>query len=823
MSEHREEKVSLFTALPQNGARDVRHSLRALRRTPGFTFIAVLCLALGTGANAAIFSVVNTVLLRPLPYPEPERLVRVYETLRDQENWTGSASYANYLDWRAQSKSFEAMAAYQLGSRNLQGIDVPERVNTLSATAGLLPLVGGRPLIGRAFVEADDRTGAPPVVMLNEDLWRRRFGGEPGIIGRSIVLNGTPHEIIGILPSAFDYPVGGDPTSVVVPLPAPANYLNQRGSHSYSVLGRMRPGITPQQATTEMMQIALRLEELYPAPMANRGIVVRALSDVTTGRYRQTLYVLFGAVALVLIIACANVANLLLARSAARRQEVAVRLALGASRGVLIRQFLVESTLLAFAGTVAGALIAWASIRGMSTLLVGAIPLTTTLAVDVRVLGFLVAITLVTGLIVGLVPALQVSNDNLRESLTDAASKTTAGSGHQRFRNALIVGELALSLMLLIGAGLLMRGFYILQKTEPGLVPENVLTAHVAIPSGSYSQDQIAPRLLTPILERVRALPGVEHAGMISMLPIQDAWTNFGYTVVGDPPPAPGKEPIAEFRIASPGFFESLKIPVTRGRNFTEQDGLSGEPVIIINEALANTSFKGRDPIGQQLTGLGLAPLRIVGVVGDIRQAGLDRAPLRELYIPYQAQQFIGWVSSMSLVIKTGVEPTTLIRPVSDAVRAVDRDQPVYEVLTMEQIISQSLSNRRLSLWLLGVFAGVALVLSAAGLYGVISYLVTQRTREVGIRMALGAEARDVVRMIMGRGAVLIAIGLALGLAGAFVFTRWLESMLYGVGRRDPITFATIPLLLMAVALLATYIPARRASRLPPTVALRSD
>ena len=803
--------------------RDIRHSARALARAPGFTFVAVLCLALGTGANAAIFSVVNTVLLRPLPYPASEQLVRVFETMRDQAGWRGSVSYANFLDWREQATSFDALAAYSVGSRNLQGVDIPERVNTLAATTDLLPMAGARPLMGRAFTEGEDANGAQPVALLGEDLWRRRFGADPAIIGKTIVLSGTLHTIVGVLPSRFDFPVGGDATQVVVPLTRPANPDQTRGSRSLNVIGRLKAGVTPEQATRDMTQIALRLEEKYPAQMTNRGVDVAALREVTVGRHRQTLLVLLGAVALVLLIACANVANLLLARSAARAHEVAVRLALGASRAALMRQFLVESALLAIAGTVIGGMLAWGAIRAMRTLLVGAIPLATTLTIDLKVLGFLIAIAAMTGLVVGLVPALQVSGRDVRETLTDAGSKTTATSGHQRFRNGLVVAEIALSLVLLIGAGLLMRGFYLLQQTEPGLDARNVLTAHVSLPRGVYPADQIAPRLLSPILERVRQIPGVENAGMVSMLPIQDAWTNFSYTVVGMPAPERGKEPLAEIRVASPGFFESLRIPIKRGRDFNEQDGSAGNPVIIVNEALASAHFKDRDPIGQQLSGMGPAPMTIIGVVGDVRQAGLDRAPLREVYAPYRAAQFLGWIPSMSVVVKARVEPERLATAVSAAVRAVDRDQPIFRVRTMEQIISESLSSRRLNLWLLGVFAGVALVLSAAGLYGVISYLVTQRTREVGIRMALGADARQVVRLIMGRGAALIGLGIVLGLAAALVFTRWLESMLYGVGKRDPITFATIPLVLIAVALLATYIPARRASRLQPTIALRSE
>jgi putative ABC transport system permease protein len=507
---------------------------------------------------------------------------------------------------------------------------------------------------------------------------------------------------------------------------------------------------------------------------------------------------------------------------ATRRHEVAVRLALGAGRGVLIRQFLVESMVLATAGTIVGGLIAWVGLHSMKALLVGAIPIATTLSIDLRVLGFLVLIAAITGIVVGLVPALQISGTDLRDTLTESGTKSTSSTGHQRFRSGLVVAEIALSLILLVGAGLLMRGFYLLQTTEPGLVTDRVLTAHIAIPRATFSPDQITPRLLHPILERVRAVPGVEQAATISMLPIQEAYTNFSYGIVGEPAAEPGKEPLAEFRVASPGFFGALGIPVRRGRDFTEQDGLGAEEVVIINEALASAHFNGTDPVGQLLTGMTEKPKRIIGVVGNVRQAGLDREPLREVYFPYRSS-LIGYMPSMSLVIKTRVDPETLVPAVSEAVRSVDRDQPVYRVRTMEQIISDSLSSRRLNLWLLGVFAGVALLLSAAGLYGVISFLVTQRTREIGIRMALGAEAADVLRLMMGRGAMLIGVGIALGLVGAFAFTRWLESMLYGVTTHDPLTFATIPFVLVVVALVATWLPARRASRLDPVRALRTE
>ncbi|HEU4631285.1 MAG TPA: ABC transporter permease [Gemmatimonadaceae bacterium] len=799
--------------------RDARVAMRALRRTPAFTAIAVFCLAVGIGANAAIFSVVNAVLLRPLPYAEPERLVRIYEHMKDQAGWTGSVSQPNFVDWRAQNASYSQLAAYTTSSRILEGGSEPERVRTLVASANLPALLGVQPLLGRTFGPGEDEPGAPRVALLGEGMWRRRFGADPAVLGRAIRLDDQPYVVVGVMPDRATFPAGGNPMDVWIPYVPSARERENRGSHFLAVVGRLKPGVTIEQAQADLSRIADRLEQQYPDAQANRGVLTYALRETVVGDTRPALLILLGAVGLVLLIACANVANLLLARAATRRHEVALRLALGAGRGRLVRQLLVESLLLAAAGAVAGTALAWLALRAIGPLVATALPVGGGVPLDMRVFAFLAAVSVVSGLLFGLVPALQASRADVRGSLVDAGGKSTAGGGQQRLRGGLVVAEIALSLVLLVGAGLLMRGFVALRGTPPGLDPTNVLTAHIAIPDGKYDSTEAVQQLLRPILERARAIPGVTSASMINLLPIQSAWTNGSFRVVGQPVPEPGKEPIAELRFVGTDFFRTLGIPVLRGRDFQLREA---QPVVIINEALAKKHFPDQDPIGRQLAGLGEQPLTIVGVVGSVRQAGLDQAPLKELYFPLDALQ-PGWVSEMTVVLRTTVEPAGVTNALRRSVRSVDPGQPVYRVLTMEEVVNESLADRRLHLWLLGGFAAVALLLAAAGLYGVISYLVAQRTREIGIRVALGAQPGDVVRLVMRHGALLTLAGVAAGLVGAFFLTRLLSSLLYGVSARDPVVFGGFAAALAAVALLATWVPARRATRVDPVVALRTE
>jgi putative ABC transport system permease protein len=798
--------------------RDLRFGLRSLLRSPGFAAVAILCLALGIGANAALFSVLNAVLLRPLPFAEPDRLVRAYEKIGDRGQ--GSVSVPNFRDWVEQNTGFEQLAAYRMASRNLQSTGDPERIRAVEATPNLFSLLGARPLLGHTFAPGADEPGKAQVAVVSEELWRTRLGGERSLIGEALRLDGVPYTVIGVMPEAFDFPAGGNATDVWVLFDPGPEAANARGSHFLAVIGRLKAGISLEQATAQLVTVAARIEKEHPAEQTGRSVIVQPMREDMVGRVRPALFVLFGAVGLVLLIACANVANLLLARSAVRQREVAIRLALGASRKRLVRQFLLESLVLSFVGAALGLLLARWSLQALAPLAEGALPVFKEFPMDGRVFAFLLAVAALSGIAFGIVPALQTSRGDLRDSLSEAGGKATGSGRQQLFRSALVVSEIALSLVLLVGAGLLLRGFLNLSGTEPGLDPENVLTAHLPVPA--EQTEGSTPRLFRPVLEKVRAIPGVRSAGIISMLPIQSAWTNGSFAVEGRPEPQPGQEPLAELRIASPELFRSLSIPLLRGRDFTESDGEPGSMVAIVNEALVRRHFPEEDPLGRRLRFSGES-FTIVGVVGNVRQAGLDIDPLAEIYFPYAFPDFMPFLGDAVLVIRTAVPPESVTGPVRAAVASVDPGLPLYDVLTMEQVIEDSLAGRRLNLWLLAIFAGIALVLSAAGLYGVISYLVAQRTREIGVRMALGAQTRDVLRLVLRQGAGLIAAGLLLGLIAAFAFTRVLESLLYGVSARDPLTFAALAALLAVVALLATWMPARRASQVDPIQAIRAE
>ncbi len=801
--------------------RDVRFGLRSLRRSPGFTVVALLCLALGIGANAALFSVLNAVLLRPLSFPEPERLVRVYETWGDKQ-LPGSVSVPNYRDWAEQSTVFEALTAWVGGSRNLQEAGNAERIRTVEATPNLFQMLRARPLRGRLFSPGQDEPGRSQVVVIGETLWRRRFGADPALVGRTIQLDGNPYLVIGILPAELSFPPlsreGIDAWLLRLPNPR----IDSRGSHFLAVTGRLKPGASRGQAFAQLKQIAARLAKTYPDQQAGRSVKLMGLRESIVGETpRKALLILLAAVFLVLLIACANVANLLLARAAVRQREMAVRLALGAGRSRLVRQLLVESLVLALGGALLGLLLARWALAALTPLVRVALPVSGGIPLDGRVFLFLLAVAAFSGIAFGLVPALQAARGDVRESLVEGG-RTTSGGRQQRFRSGLVVAEIALSLVLLVGAGLLLRGFLKVSGTEPGFVSRGVLTAHVAVPATTRP---VVPRFFRPLLDKVRALPGVRAAALISMIPVQEAWTNASYTVEGRPEPPLPQQPMAEIRMASPSFFNALGIPLLRGRDFTERDGEKGINVAIVNEVLVRQQFPGENPLGRRIRMGGDMKLEIIGVVGAVHQAGLDQEPLAEVYLPYAGAEgdYGELLTDAALVVKTAGSPGALAPDLRRAVRAVDPGVPLYKMLTMEQVISDSLASRRLNLWLLALFAGIALALSAAGLYGVISYLVAQRTREIGMRMALGAQARDVIRLVMRQGSRLTLVGIAVGAAGALALTRGLESLLDGVSAHDPLTFLSIAILLAAVALFASWLPARRAARVQPIVAIRNE
>ncbi|MCP3101279.1 ABC transporter permease [Myxococcus sp. K15C18031901] len=801
---------------------DFKFALRMLRKDPLFTVVAVLCLAFGIGANAAIFSVVDAVLLRPLPYEEPERLVRLFETTPAQDpKWLGSVSWPNYQDWAAQLPSLDGVAAYELQGRNLMTPEGAERVAVVATTANLFQVLGTPPKLGPGFSPGDDHPGAQPVVVVGEGLWQRRFGADPGLVGRTLTLDGQPHTVVGILPATVGFPAGAR-MDVFVPFVPSADRVDNRGAHFLSVLGRLRPGASARTLGAELGEVARRIEEAHPAQQAGRSATAVSLAETVVGDARPTLLLLQGAVLLVLLIACANVANLLLARTSTRQQEIAIRFALGASRGRVVRQLLVESLLLSLLGAVIGVLLGSWGVNTLGSWVRTSFPLTGELPLNARVVGFLLVVSVGSALAFGLAPALQATRTPLRASLAEPGAKLSPSRSHHFFRAALVVVEIALSLVLLVGAGLLLRGFLTLLGTEPGLDARNVITAHLPITAAQYPREEVVERLFKPILEKARALPGVQSAALISLLPIQTAWTSGDYAVEGEPAADPGKALFAEFRTTSPDLFKTLGIPLLAGRDFTEDDGRREERVVIVNQALARRHFQGGDAVGRRLLLAG-QPAEIIGVVGDVRQAGLDQQPLPEVHLPYNhAQSTLWYFQAVTLVLKTSASPTHVAPLLRAAVRSVDSEQPLYNVFTMEEIIQQSVAGRRLNLSLLGAFALIALVLATAGLYGVISFLVSQRTQEIGIRMALGAPPGQVVRLVMDQGLKLVGLGICLGVVAAFVLSRYMESLLYGVSGRDPLTFVGFSVLLGSVALIATWLPARRASRVDPLSAIQN-
>ncbi|MFP2960411.1 ABC transporter permease [Myxococcus sp. 1LA] len=799
-------------------AADVRFALRTFRRSPGFVAAAVLCLALGIGANAVIFSVVHGVLLRPLPYAEPERLVSLVEVR--PEGYGGPVSWPTFWAWRQHSPFFAHMAAFTGGGVTFQAPDAPERLEAVRGTADFFAVHGVPPLLGRTFTANEDLPGQAPVAVIAERLWRARFGADPAVLGRSVDLDGLAHTVIGVMPASFDAA-----TDVWLPLVAPPDASARTRSTVLSLRARLAPGVSRASAEAQLKQVAANTALAQAEAHRDRSARVIPLDESQTKAWRTPLQVLLGAVSLVLLIACTNVANLLLARAGTRRRELAVRLALGAGRARVVQQLLVESLLLALLGGALAVLLARWGLDALLALVPESLPRRQDIALDGTAFLFLLAISGVSGLAFGVLPALQVSRLDVRGGLGAAGDGNTVPGLGRRLGASLVVVEIALSLVLLVGAGLLGRGFLHLLGTSSGLAPDQVLTLHLSIPDTRFFKDgaldaELPGRLLEPVLEAVRSLPGVTAAGMTSVLPVQRAWNNARYRVEGAPFPEPGDEPRAERRATSPGYFAAMGIPMRQGRDFTALDAAPDQPgVVIVNEALARRHFPAGDVLGQRLH-IGAAAFTIVGVVGDVRQAGLEREPLAEFHVPHGRP----WGDDgLVLVARTSVPPETLLPAIREAIRRVDGTVPVYRALTMEQVIAQSLAMRRLVLGLLGGFACLAVILAAYGLYGVVSLRVSQRTREFGVRMALGARPADVLRLVLGQGAGMTAVGLGVGLGAAFILSQVLASQLHGVRARDPWTFGGVATLLATVALLACWFPARRATRMDPLQALRKE
>jgi predicted permease len=807
-----------WTSFLETLLQDIRYARRTLAKSPGFTAVAIAILALGVGANTAIFTVIDAVLLKSLPYPNAARLVEIQETFNEQGS--SPASLPNFRDWQEQSRSFAQLAGYFAINRNLQDVASPERVNAIVATANLFDTLGSRPVAGRTFIPADEEPANPRTAVIGGGLWHRRFGGDPGMVGKTITLDGEPYTVIGIMADDFTFPAVADHrTDVWLPLQPSQVLTEQRGNHWLTTLGLLRPGVDVTSANADLKTVAKRLAAQYPEQVT-RSVLVQALQDYLIGSTRSALFALQGAVGLVLLIACANLANLLLVRTAARRREIGVRLALGASKARVARQFITESLLLALAGGVAGALVAYGGVKALAGLASHEVSRLAEVKFDLHAFLFLLGVSLLTGLLFGLAPALESSALNFHESLRTTSITASSRHVNMKLRDALMVSEVALALVLLVGAGLLIKTFYILRNTDPGFVTDNVLTLHLSVPEKKYPHQTVATGFYRPLLDKIKSLPGVQSAGMISILPIQRAWTNTLIQVEGRPKPEPGHELWSEFRLIDPGYFNTMGIPLRQGRTFQDSDTAASPGVLLINEELARRAFPNENPIGKRI--LFDEPSTIVGVVRNVKQAGLDISPLPELYISY-LQDPDALHDEMTVVVHASLPPENLVSAVRNAVQSLDRGQPLYDIQTMRQVISASISTNRLYMLLLGVFAGMALLLAMVGLYGVISFLVTQRTTEFGIRLALGAQPSHVLAWVLKQSLRLIGVGIVIGLAASFAATRLLTSVLYEVKATDPGTFVALSLLLGGIGLAAVYLPARRATRVDPAAALRHE
>ena len=814
---------------------DLRYGSRTLARNPGFTAVAVIALALGIGANTAIFSVVNGVLLQPLPYRDPDRLMRLSETSPDFG--TMSVACPNFVDWRDQNRSFTGLASFRWEDYDVTGGERPEHLSGKMVSADFFRVLGIRPVLGRDFDPQADRLGASPVVLIGGGLWSRRFGSNPAVLGNQLILNGRSYTIAGVVPAGFQLEGTADVYTLLEQWDDVLARSREMHPGMY-VVGRLKPGVTQAQAQSEMTAIAARLAAAYPKSNTRHGVHLTPLAGVIVGNVRPTLLVLLGAVGFVLLIACANVANLILARSAGRQKEIAVRAAIGAGRGRVVRQLLTESVVLALAGGIAGLAIAHWGTQAVVAAVPGGLPRMENIGVDGWVLAFTLGVSLLTGIVFGLAPALQVSVTDLHEMLKEGSRGSSAG--HRRLRSLLVVSEVAAALVLLAGAGLMLRTIRNLGGVNPGFDPDHVLTFSVGLsPANTGSSDRIL-QTFEQALDRIHSVPGVKSAAVSTLIPLTGRDNEIPFYVNGRPrPTSQGDMLWALLYATGPGYLKAMDIPLLRGRFIEPQDMHRGSHVVVIDDVLARTVFPQEDPLGKRISVADLSgdlgpeisvPMEIVGVVGHVSQWGLDSdmtARVRsELYLPLAQipDQFMkGMAGSSTFVVRTGVDPLAMLPAVRGAVLQAGNDQPVYGVQTMEQIVSASIADRRFSMLLLGIFAGLALLLAAVGIYGVISYTVAQRTREIGIRMVLGAGQADVLKVVVTQAMLPVLAGLAIGLAASFGLTRLMAGMLYGVNAGDPVTFIGVALVLAAVALVATLVPARRAIRIAPVVALRHE
>ena len=813
---------------------DLRYAARSLRRSPGFALAAIVTLALGIGATTSIFSVVNGVLLRPLPYAEPDAVMRVWNSFEGSPK--AALSPAEYFDYRDRVSAFSAFGVYATGQAvNLTGSDLPERLRASYLTTGVFPSLGITPALGRTFTTAEDAPGGDRVVLLSEGLWRRRFAASSDVVGERITLDGESYAVIGVMPAGFRLPEdfgASTPTELFLPLGIDRTSVPNRGSHFLRAVGRLRPGVTPelahQSARSVAAQFVREFPDAYPAAMHFDATVAPLRQDVL-GSVRPALLVLFGAVGLLLLIACANVAGLLLSRADARRREFAVRTALGAGSGRIVRQLLVESLVLACAGGALGLLLAYWGTHALLVVQPGDIPRISAVGLDLRVLGFAVAVSIATGLAFGLVPALRAAKGGVHSTLKEGGRSPGSGAAWQRGQRLLVVAETALTLVLLFGAGLLARSFSKLRSVDPGFETERILTARVTLPASEYSEPPEVIRFYRQVMAQIAALPAVTTAGAVSELPLASTLGDLNFHIQGRPEAKGDVSPRADWQVVTPGYFRALGMRLISGRAIEAQDDERAPGVVAINQAMANRYWKGEDPIGERFQlggGAGPGWVTVVGVVGDVRHNGLDTESMPQMYLPHA--QFLLWgshaaIGEMTLVIRSSGDPVRLGNAVRREIRALDPNLPVSELRTMEQVISTSISRPRFLTLLLSVFAAVALALEAVGLYAVLAYSVSRRTHEIGIRIALGAREREVARLVVRQGLALALAGIAIGLVGNLALHGLVKSLLFGVSATDPLTLFAVSTLLAVIALVACWLPARRAARVDPVVALRSE
>ncbi len=812
---------------------DLRYGARMLLKNPGVTAVAVVTLALGIGANTAIFSVVNAVMLRPLPYKNPDRVVSLWENVPEYGRWR--VTPANFLDWKKQSTVFEDMAAFGASTMTLTGVGEPEQMMGTRASAGYFAVIGTEPMLGRSFLQEEYEPGKGQVVVLGHRFWQRRFGGDPTIINKAITLDGVSYTVTGVMPPGI-YPVWAttsghisfnqDEQQFWTPMSFTAQWAAVRTAHVLGVVGRLKAGVTIEQATAEMNTIGARLEQEYAANKGE-GIIVNPFMNEVVGAARPALLTLLGAVALVLLIACANIAGLLLAQHAARSKEIAIRAALGAGRGRLVRQFFLEGLLLSIMGTAAGIALAMFGIDLMLKLLPSQLPRFSQTQLDGRVLAFTLLLSFITCLVFGLVPAWQASRLDLQATLEQGGRTSGTGASRQRFRQLLVVFQVGLAVMLVIGAGLLMKSFWRLRQVDPGFKPENILSLSLTLPQSKYREPQKINAFYNQLIEGLSGLPGVDAAAIAYDHPLQSNWID-SFAFEGRPAPEAGKGPSANFTSVSWDYFRTVRTRIVRGREFTAQDDQDHPGVAIVNEAFVRQYFPNELSLGQRLklsppariwNNQRLTSFEIVGVAQDVKSGGLNAETEPTYYVP-SAQAPL---QDMMILVRTSGDPTALVPALRNAVWSIDADQPIANISTMEKIVADSIAQPRLSMLLMGLFGALALILAAVGIYGLLSYAVTQRTQEMGIRIALGARTQDVLKLILRQGMTLALIGIAIGLIGSFALTRLIEGLLFGVTPTDATTFVAVSGVLIGVALLACYFPARRATKVDPLVALRYE